>query len=64
MHPVITYKSQKGAVLLAMMIVFIVASSYALVSKLNANPREYLRRSSSLTALNEAKAALIGYAVN
>ncbi len=55
---------QKGAALLAFLILFIVVSSYTLVSKLNANSREYLRRGSSLSILNDAKAALIGYAIN
>ncbi|MCZ6803747.1 MAG: hypothetical protein O7D86_07420 [Proteobacteria bacterium] len=55
---------QRGAALLVMMMIFIIAASYALVTKLNANTREYLRRGSSLSVLNQAKAALIGYAVN
>lgn len=65
MRNAISHRSrQKGAALLAMVIVFIMASSYAFITKLNANTRDYSRRSSSLPILNEAKAALIGYAVN
>jgi hypothetical protein len=57
-------KKQNGAALLVFMLILIMASSYSLVTKLNANTAEHLRQSSSLGALNEAKAALIGYAVN
>ncbi len=60
----INRKTQKGAALLAILMLFIVAASYSLVRKLNANSSDHLRRGSSLSALNEAKAALIGYAVN
>ena len=56
--------SQKGQALLAMVIIFIAASAYVLVSKLNANSRTYTRQISDQAVLNEAKAALIGYALN
>ncbi len=55
---------QCGAAMLAFLLILIAASSYALVTKLNANVRTYTRDSSSLGSLNDAKAALIGYAVN
>ncbi len=54
---------QGGVVLLAIMLVIVVSASFVLVSKLNANARQFTRQSSSLPALNQAKAALIGYAV-
>lgn len=50
--------------MLALLMVFIVASSYVLVNKLNANVRQYTRGSENLAVLNAAKAALLGYAVN
>lgn len=60
----ITMRSkQKGQTLLAMMLIFITASSYVLVSKLNANQREFSRKSINFSVLNQAKAALIGYAI-
>ncbi|NKB36381.1 MAG: hypothetical protein GKR93_04320 [Gammaproteobacteria bacterium] len=54
---------QRGVVLLAMMLVLIVSTSFVLISNLNANVRQFPRQSSSMPILNEAKAALIGYAV-
>ncbi len=46
-----------------MVLIIVVSASFVLVTKLNANTRQFIRQSSSLTVLNEAKAALIGYAV-
>ncbi len=57
-------KKDKGSALLAMMLVLVVSASYVLVSKLNNSNREYKRRGSSVQVLNEAKAALIGYAIS
>ncbi len=57
-------KTQKGAALLAFIMIFIVASSYTLVKKLNNSTVEHVKSASSLNVLNKAKAALIGYAVN
>ena len=56
--------SQKGAALLAVMLIVVVSASYVLVSRLNRSTHEFIRQGSSLNVLNEAKAALIGYAVN
>jgi hypothetical protein len=55
---------QNGQALLAMVMIFIAASAYVLVTKLNANARQYSNQSSNQAVLNEAKAALIGYAIN
>lgn len=55
---------ETGAALLAFMLVFVVGASYILVSDLNANVKKYIRQASSERVLSEAKAALIGYAVN
>ena len=55
---------QKGAVLLAYLLVVIAASSYFLVNKLNANIIITRGVKESRTALNLAKQALIGYAVS
>jgi hypothetical protein len=60
----ISRRTQKGAALLALLMIFIVAASYSLVKKLNANTRDYLRQGSSLSVLNQAKQSLIGYAIN
>ena len=56
-------QKQRGSVLLVMMLILVVSASFVLVSKLNATSNQYARQSSSLSALNEAKAALIGYAL-
>lgn len=63
-QPVINRNRQKGAALLAFIMIFIVASAYSLTKKLNSNTIDQQRRASSLNNLNKAKAALIGYAVN
>lgn len=64
MNTSVRYQSQKGAALLAFIMVFLVFSSYSFIKKLNSNTVEHQRYASSLNALNKAKAALIGYAVN
>jgi hypothetical protein len=63
-HAISNRSKQNGQALLAMVIIFIAASTYVLVTKLNANARQYSNQSSNLAVLNEAKAALIGYALN
>jgi hypothetical protein len=55
---------EAGAALLAFMLVVVVGASFILVSSLNANVRQYVRKEASTRALSEAKAALIGYAIN
>lgn len=62
----LTYLNQKqaGSVLLAMMLVLVVSASFVLVTKLNSSASQYARQGSSLPVLNEAKAALMGFAVN
>ena len=56
-------RREAGAALLAFMLVVIVGASFILVSSLNANVRQYVRKEASTRALSEAKAALIGYAL-
>lgn len=55
---------QSGAALLALVFVVIAASAYLLVLKLNAATRPYLREQRSVAGLNEAKQALIAYALS
>ena len=59
-----TLNTQTGSALLAMMLVFVVSASFVLVSKLNSSVQQFSRQGSSLSELNEAKNALIAYAVN
>jgi hypothetical protein len=62
--PRLTVSREAGAALLAFMLVVVVGASFILVSNLNANVRQYVRKEASTRALSEAKAALIGYALN
>lgn len=55
---------QQGAVLLVFMLVLIVGSSYMLVSRLNEYTQAYKRLSKTQIALEEAKLALLNYAMN
>lgn len=57
-------KLNKGSALLAMMLVLVISASYVLVSKLNESTRQITRRGNSVPVLNQAKAALIGYAIS
>lgn len=57
-------KFQTGATLLVLMLIFIVGSSYFLVTKLNTNLTLSQRSEETGIALNMAKQALIGYAVS
>ena len=54
---------QGGAALLAFMLVILAGASFVLVSELNEATGQFSREFSSIGALKEAKAALIGYAV-
>jgi hypothetical protein len=58
------FKKQTGAVLLALMLVLIVGSSYFLVTKLNTNLSLTRHSEETGLALNAAKNALIGYAIS
>ncbi len=55
---------QTGAALLALVFVVVAASTYLLVLKLNAATRPYQREQQSVSVLQEAKQALIAYAVS
>lgn len=59
-----TRSHQSGAALLIIMLVVVVSASFVLLSRLNASALQYVRLGSSMSVLNEAKAALIGYALN
>ncbi len=63
LHPAVKNKSQKGAVLLAFVMVMLVGSSYLLVKKLSANTSFYTRDITTSANLIQAKQALIGYAI-
>ena len=54
---------QSGSILLALMLIMVVAASFALVSRLNASSRTFIRQQSTMETLQRAKAALIAYAV-
>lgn len=57
-------KPQTGAVLLALLLVVIVGSSFFLATKLNLNLARTQQDEQTGIALNAAKNALIGYAVS
>ena len=59
----VSARREAGAALLAFMLVVVVGAAFVLVSSLNANVRQYIRKEASTRALSEAKAALIGYAL-
>lgn len=54
---------QRGAVLLAALLVLIIGSSFLLLSRLNAAARQSYRDEQTARALSEAKDALIGFAL-
>lgn len=54
---------QSGAALLAFMLILIIGTSYLLVNHLNANLLKVSAETETRLALNQAKQALIGYAV-
>ena len=54
---------QSGAVLLVFMLVLIVGSSYMLVTSLNANVVTQIDSEETYSVLNQAKQALIAYAL-
>lgn len=55
---------QSGAVLLVFILVMMAGASYMLVSRLNEYSHEYKRKSTTEIALNQAKQALLSYAMN
>jgi hypothetical protein len=55
---------QRGAALLAFMLVVIVAAAAMLVGRLNEHAQAYTRNTETQLALNEAKQALLQYAMN
>lgn len=59
----ISIRRQSGSILLTLMLVIIVTASFTLVSKLNASSRSFIRRQATMEVLQQAKAALIAYAV-
>ena len=56
--------SEKGAALLAFLLVLITGSSWLLVSDLDRHTQGYARHVNSGLALNRAKQALLSYAMN
>jgi hypothetical protein len=59
----VKYKSQQGAALLIFMLILVMASSYSLLSKMNAATKPHLRLQVTSKVLAEAKQVLIGYAL-
>ena len=57
-------RSAQGAALLAFMLALIAGSSWLLLSDLNGHTQFYHRRAGSGLALNQAKQALLSYAMN
>ncbi len=62
-HPGALPRAQTGAVLLAMVLIIMMASSYYLVTKLNTNLEKTQHSQEIGIALKSAKNALIGYAI-
>ncbi|CAN5857031.1 hypothetical protein BH20PSE1_BH20PSE1_03290 [soil metagenome] len=58
----LTPRKQSGAALLAFLLVFVTAASFALLKGLNETATKQYRDAQTVKALAEAKAALIGYA--
>ena len=58
------FRSSTGAALLAFMLVLITGSTWLFLSDLNKNSEVYVRRVNSGLALNQAKQALLFYAMN
>ncbi len=58
-----TPHQQRGAALLVLLALVLVAASYTLLKRLNQTPSELDRASDTAAVLGEAKAALIGYAL-
>ena len=56
-------KKQSGTVLLALLLVILTATSYALIKELNDAVNNYTMNVNGLAALQQAKQALIGYAL-
>ncbi len=63
-RPLPGLRSAQGAALLAFMLALIAGSSWLLLSDLNGHAQVYNRRAGSGLALNQAKRALLSYAMN
>ena len=57
-------RSSTGAALLAFILVLILSSTWLLLSDLNGHTGVYIRRADTELALNQAKQALLHYAMN
>ena len=57
-------RKQSGAALIAVLLIFVTAASFALLKGLNETATQQYRDAQTAKALAEAKAALIGYAVS
>ncbi|MCZ6526604.1 MAG: hypothetical protein O6928_08670, partial [Gammaproteobacteria bacterium] len=64
MHIAGRRSGQKGAALLVFMLIILTGASYMLISRLNENSLQYIRDTSTETALSQAKQALLFYAMN
>lgn len=60
---IISAKKQSGTVLLALLLVILAATSYALIANLNDAVNKYTQNVKGLAALQEAKQVLMGYAL-
>lgn len=58
-----TKRRQRGAALLIMLTLIVLAASYTLLKRVNAQKPDILRAADSTRALGQAKAALMGYAL-
>ncbi len=56
-------RQQRGAALLILLTLVLIAASYTLLKKLNTHPSNLIRAGDTAAVLGEAKAALIGYAL-
>ncbi len=57
-------RQQRGAALLILLTLVLLAASYTLLKKLNTNPSDLVRGGDTAAVLGQAKAALIGFALN
>lgn len=60
----ITAHRQRGAALLILLTIILLAASYTLLKRLNREPVEILRTADSVRVLGEARDALVGYALS
>jgi len=62
-HALSSPRQQRGAALLILLTLVILAASYTLLKRLNQAPSDLIRAGNTAAVLGEAKAALIGYAL-